>query len=51
MRKSPQEFVFLDAILRALLPDSAETSFVSQSYIYLEIPLMEFFCNLSVQSL
>ena len=42
------EFVLLRAILRAGLPDSAETSFASQSYIYLEIPLTEFFCNLSV---
>src|SRR5271170_2348992 len=46
-----REFVLLRAILRAVLPDRLETSFVSPSYIYLEIPLTEFFCNLSVQPL
>jgi hypothetical protein len=39
------------AILRAELPDSAKTNFLTQSYIYLEIPLTEFFSNLSVQPL
>ena len=43
--------MLLRAILRAELPDLAETSLVSQSYIDLRIPLTEFFCNLSVQFL
>src|SRR5271170_1205905 len=37
------DFVLLDAILRGFLPDSAETSFVSQSYIYLETTITDFF--------
>ena len=51
MSKSHWKFVLLDAILHAFLPNSVETSFLSQSYIYLEVQLTEFFCNLSVQSL
>ena len=45
--KSCWEFVLLRSILHAELPDLVETSFVGQSYIYLEFLLTEFFCNLS----
>ena len=41
--KSPAEFVLLRSRLRAVLPDLDETSFGSQSYIYLQITLTEFF--------
>src|SRR5271168_362587 len=49
--KSNWELVLLRSILRAVSPDRLETSFAGPSYIYLEIPLTEFFCNLFVQSL
>jgi len=45
------EFVLQRPGNRAELPDLLETNFVSPSYIDLWIPLTEFFCNLSVQSL